>query len=61
MIPPDSAGMTGFQQEPQGHDKDLSLMAESSSNNPDLTRALQTVVQNLLPPAFQVGDSTQPR
>ena len=39
----------------------VSLMAESSSNNPDLTRALQTVAQNLLPPVFQVGDSTQPR
>ena len=36
-------------------------MAESSFNNPDLTHVLQTVAQNLLPPAFQVGDSTQPR
>ena len=29
-------------------------MAESSSNNPDLTHALQTVAQNLLPPAFKL-------
>jgi hypothetical protein len=37
-------------------------MAESSSENPELTRALQAVAQNMLSPAFQVGDtSTQPR
>ena len=37
-------------------------MAESSSDNPELTRALQAVAQNLLSPAFQDGDTnTQAR
>jgi hypothetical protein len=37
-------------------------MAESSSENPELTRALQAVAQNLLSPAFQDGDTnTQSR
>jgi hypothetical protein len=31
-------------------------MAESSSDDPELTRALQAVAQNLLNPAFQVGE-----
>jgi hypothetical protein len=35
----------------------LVSMAESSSDNPELTRALQKVAQNLLSPAFQVGDT----
>jgi len=39
-------------------------MAESSSDNPELSRALQSVAQNLLSPAFQAQArdiSTQPR
>jgi hypothetical protein len=37
-------------------------MAEAPSENPDLTRALQAVAQNLLSPAFQDGEtSAQPR
>ena len=37
-------------------------MAETPSENPDLNRALQAVAQNLLSPAFQVGEtSSQPR
>jgi hypothetical protein len=37
-------------------------MAESSSDDPELTRALQAVAQNLLNPAFQVGDiDNQPK
>jgi len=37
-------------------------MAEAPRENPDLTRALQAVAQNLLSPAFQDGEtSAQPR
>jgi hypothetical protein len=35
-------------------------MAESSSDNPEVTRALQAVAQNLLSPAFQGGDINTP-
>lgn len=35
-------------------------MAASSSDNPELNRALQAVAQNLLPSAFQVGDTNTP-
>ena len=31
-------------------------MAESLSDNPELTRALQTVTQNVVSATFQVGD-----
>jgi hypothetical protein len=31
-------------------------MAQSSSDNPEVNRALQAVAQNMLSPAFQAGD-----
>ena len=41
---------------------EITRASSSSSNNPELTRALQAVAQNLLSPAFQVGDKNmQPR
>jgi len=40
----------------------LLSMTESSSDNPEVNRALQAVAQNMLSPAFQAGDiSTQAR
>jgi hypothetical protein len=40
----------------------LLSMTESSSDHPEVNRALQAVAQNMLSPAFQAGDiSTQAR